>query len=190
MMPSSTAALGSCQSIFHTQFCFFHLCLGSSTYTDNRYAACQFCKSLLQFFSVKFRCRLFNLSFDLIDSCFDCFFVAFTVNDNCAFFLNFYRFCTAKLFQCSFFQIQTQFIRDYLSACQDSDILQHFFSSVAIARCFYSCYREGSSQFVYDQGCQSFAFDILCDDQQLGTGLYDLLQTAAGFPECWRSFCL
>ena len=45
----------------------------------------------------------------------------------------------------SFFEVQSKFIRDYLSACQDSDILKHFFSSVTISRSFDSYYLEGSS---------------------------------------------
>ena len=169
------SCFGSCQSIFHTQFCFFHFCLSSCTNTYNCYTTCQFCQSFLQFFTVKFRCCLFDLSFDLVHSCFDSFFIAFTINNNSAFFLNFYRFRATKLFQSCFFQIQSQFVRDHLTTCQNSDILQHFFSSVTITRCFYSCYRESSSQFVYDQSCQSFTFDVLCDDQQFGTGLYNLL---------------
>lgn len=59
---------------------------------------------------------------------------------------------------------------------QDSDVTQHFFSSVAKARSFYSNTGEGAAQFVEQQGGQCFALDVLCDDQQLLAGLYDLLE--------------
>ena len=49
-MPSSTAALVAFRASSMRSFAFFHLCFGSCTDTDHCYAACQFRKSLLQFF--------------------------------------------------------------------------------------------------------------------------------------------
>ena len=164
------------QSIFHTQFCFFHLCFGSCTDTDHCYAACQFRKSLLQFFFIKFRSCNFDRSFDLCDSVFDFFLIAHSVNDNGILFFHFDRFCTSKLADLCIFQFQSQFFGNDFTAGQDCDIFEHFFSSVTITWSFYTDYLESTTQFVQNQSRQSFSFDILCDDQQFLTGLYNLLQ--------------
>ena len=85
----------SCKSVFHTQLRFLHFCLGCSAHTDNRYAASQLRKSFLKLLSVKIRSGLFDLFLNLGDSCLDFILAAFAVNDNCAFFLYFNRFCTS-----------------------------------------------------------------------------------------------
>ena len=164
------------QSVLHTEFCLFHLCLGSSAYTDHCNTAGQFCKSLLQFFFIKIRCGLLNLLLDLSHSCLNCFLVACAINNDSILFLNLNGFCTAKLIQLRLFQIQTEFFRNHLAACEDCNILKHCFSSVAIAGCLDCNYVEGSAQLVNDQCGKSLALDILRDDQQFSTGLNDLLK--------------
>ena len=166
----------SCQSIFHTKLCFFHLGLGCSTYTDHCYAAGQFCQTLLQFLSVEIGGRLVDLMLDLSHTILDRLGLACTVYDHGIFLLYLYALCTAQLLQSGLFQIQTQLLADHFAAGQDSDILQHFFSSVAVARCLNRYYIESTTQLVYDQGGQSLAFYIFCDDEQTLAGLYDLLQ--------------
>ena len=111
------SCLCSCKSIFHTKLCFFHLCLSSSTYTDNSYAASEFCKSLLKFLSVEIGFCLFDLTFDLGNSVSDGFLVAETVNDDRVLFLNLNGFCTSKLLHCSILEVKTEFIRDHSTAC-------------------------------------------------------------------------
>ena len=165
-----------CKSILKTKFCFFHLCLSSSTYTDNSYAASQFCKSLLKFLFIELGFCLLDLRTDLCNTFCNGIFVTETINDNCVLFCNFNRFCTSKLLHLSFFQVKTKLIGDHLSACQDRDILKHLFSSVTIARSFYSYYLEGSSQFVDDQSCKGLTLNILSDDEKFRTGLNNLLK--------------
>ena len=94
MIPSSTAALVACKSIFHTKLCFLHLCLCSSTYTDNCNTACQLSKSFLKLLSVEIRCCFFNLRLDLSDSSLDLILITFTINDDCVLFLYLNRFST------------------------------------------------------------------------------------------------
>ena len=79
----------SIQGILHTEFCFFHLGLSSSTYTDNSYAASQFSQSLLQFLFIEFGSGLLDSCFDLSDTILNVLLVASAVNDNGGLFLNF-----------------------------------------------------------------------------------------------------
>ena len=164
------------QSVFHTEFCFFHLSLCSRADTDNRYAACQFCKSFLKLLSVKVRCCLFDRFLDLCNSVIDRILASEAVNDDCVLFLYFNGFCTSKLLHCSLFQVEAEFFGDHLAACQDRDILEHLFSSVAVARCLHCNYIECTAQFVDDQGCERLALDVLCDDEESCAGLYNLLK--------------
>ena len=117
------SCLRSCQSILHTKFRFLHLSLSSSAYADNSNAACQFRQSLLKFLSVKVRGGLLDLGSDLAYSCRDLVLVAAAVHDDGVLLLNLYGFRAAKLIHGYFLQIQAKLIGDYLSACQDGDIL-------------------------------------------------------------------
>ena len=110
------------QGIFHTKFCFFHLCLRCCSDTDNSYAACKFCKSFLKFFSVKVRCCLFDLCLDLGNAVCDCILISHTINNYCIFFLYLYRFCTSKLIHGCIFQFHTEFLRNNLTTCQCSNV--------------------------------------------------------------------
>src|SRR5699024_7323360 len=152
------------------------LSLCRSAYTDNRYAARQFGKSLLQFLSVEVRCRLLDRFLDLSDPVADRIFASASVNNDCVLFLNLNGFCTSELLHCRLFQLHAERLGDHLSACQDRDILQHLFSSVSVSRSLNCNNIECSAQLVDDQSCQSLALYILCNDQQSCTRLYDLLQ--------------
>ncbi len=164
------------QGVFHTELSFLHLCLSGSADTDHRYAACQLGKSLLQLFPVKIRCRLVNLCLDLCDTALNFIFSAFSVHDNSIFFLNLNGFCTAKLIQGGLLQIESQLLADHLAACQDSDILKHFLSSVTVTRRLYRYYVKGSAKLVDHQSAKSLALNILGNDQQSGTCLNHLLK--------------
>ena len=175
------SCLCSVQSIFHTKLCFLHLGLGSSTYADNCNAAGQLGQSLLQFLFIEIGSGLSHSSLDLSDSVLDCLLVAKAVNDNGILLLNLNGLRTAELLHGSILQLQAKLAGDNLSAGQDCDILQHLFSSVAIARCLDSNYVEGTAQLVDDKGGKSLTLNILCDDEQLRAGLYNLLQQRKNF---------
>ena len=92
-------------------------------------------------------------------------------------FCNLNRLRAAQLIHSSVLQLIAQLDRRLPgTACQDCDILQHFFSSVTITRSLYADYVEGTTQLVNDQGGQSLALNIFSDDQKLCAALYNLLQ--------------
>ena len=86
-----------------------------------------------------------------------------------------------ELIDGSIFQFQTQFGGDNFCTGQGCDITQHFFSSVAKTRSFYCNAGEGTTQFVQQQGGESFAFDVLSDDEQFLAGLNDLFEQRQDF---------
>ena len=80
-----------------------------------------------------------------------------------------------------FFQIKPCLSRDYLSAGKYCDISQQSFSSFSESGSLNRYTVESSSQLVENQSCQSLAFHIVCDDQQLSALLYDLFQNRQQF---------
>ena len=81
-----------------------------------------------------------------------------------------------QLFNLSFLKVKTQFLRDNLAACENSNILKHFLSSVAEAGSL-NCYAgKGAAELVDNKCRESLALDVLSDDYQLLTRLNNLLQ--------------
>ena len=167
---------GRVESVLHTQLGFLHLSLGSSANADYRNAASQLRQSLLQLLTVEIRGGLLDLLADLGNSGVDVALLAKAVNDDGVLLLNLNGFCASQLIHGGFLQIQTNLVGDHGAAGQDRDILQHLFSSVAVARSLNRNYVEGASQLVDDQGGQSLALHVLGDDHQSCAGLNDLLQ--------------
>ena len=167
---------GSIESIFHTEFCFLHLCLGCCTDADDCYAACKFGQALLQFLSVEIGLGLFDLFLDLGNALCKCILVAEAVNDNSLLFCDLDALCAAELLQGCVLELKTQVGADDSAAGQDRDILEHCFTSVAIAGSLDSNNVESTAELIDDQGGQSLALDILSNDEELGAHLDDLLE--------------
>ena len=79
------------------------------------------------------------------------------------------------------FQVNAQFIRNNLCACQCCDISQLCFSSFTIARSFHSNTCECTSQFVQYQCSQCFAFYVFRDNQHFAACLHNLFQNGNQF---------
>ena len=121
------------------------------------------------------------MSADLMDAVCDHCRVALTVNDDGAFFGDLHLFCTAQHHAVSIFQFQTQVGGDHFTAGEDGDVAEHFFSAVAEARSFDSNAGEGAAEFVQQQGGESFAFHVFCDDHQFFTALQQFFQQREDF---------
>ncbi len=73
-------------------------------------------------------------------------------------------------------QLETHLLADDFAAGEDGDVFQHALAAVAEARGFDGDAGEGAAQLVDHQGGESFAFDVLSDDQQGLARLDDFLQ--------------
>ena len=164
------------ESVFNAQFLFFQFNFGSSTNFDNCNAASQFSQTFLEFFFIEFRSGFRNLRTDLCYATSDFFFVASTVNDGGHFFGNAYLTSLTKVFYRSAVQFTANFFADYGCTGKDSDILEHSFTTVTEARSFNSNSFEGTTEFVYYEGCQCFAFNVFSDDEQFTTTLNNFFQ--------------
>ena len=173
--------LGCRKCVLNAQFLFFHFGLGCRAYADNRHAACEFCKSFLQFFAVKVRGCGFDLALNLCYAAFDGVAVACTVHNGGVLFGNLNLLCAAELGQVCVFQFQTKVGSDDFAACENGDVLQHFFSSVTEAGRLYANTGKRAAQFIDENGGKRFAFDILRDDDQLLTCVDDFLKQGQDF---------
>ena len=175
---------GSIEGVFHTELGFLHLCLGCCTDADDCDAACQLGKTLLKFLSVEIRLGLFDLLLDLGYALVKSGLVAEAVDDDSLLFCDLDALCASELLKGCILELKTQVGADDCAAGQDGDILEHCFTSVAVAGSLDSNYVEGAAQFVDDQGCQSLALDILSDDEELGAHLDDLLKNRKDILDC------
>ena len=167
---------GRVEGVFHAVFLVLHLGLGRSADTDHRDAACQLRQSLLKLLAVEVGLRLFDLSLDLRDAVADLVLAALAVDDNGVLLGDLDGLRAAQMLDRDVLQLQADLVRDDRAAGQDRDILQHIFSSVAVARGLHRDHVEGAAELVDDQGGQSLALDVLGDDQELRAHLDDLLE--------------
>ena len=112
------------------------------------------------------------MCFDLFATFLDAVFVTCTVYNSCIVFSNCNFVSSTQHFDGSLFQFQTFFFADNNTTCQDSDIFQHFFTTVTEARSFHSTDLQLRTQTVYYQCSQRFAIYIFCNYQQRTTSLY------------------
>ncbi len=154
------------QGIFNAGFLLFHFNFGSCTDFDYRYAACQFRYALLQFLTIIIRGHFFDLLTDLRNTALNRRFFTHAIDDGGGVFVDHNAFCLTQVFQGCFFQLHTDLFRDYGTAGQDSDILQHGFTTIAEARCFHRSNFNDTAHGVHYQGRQRFAFNVFSNDQQ------------------------
>jgi len=168
--------LGGVEGIFHTELGFLHLGLGRCADADDCDAAGELGQTLLELLTVEIGLGLFDLLADLGNTLIEGGLVAEAVDDDSLFLGDLDALGAAELLKGCVLELETQVGADDGTAGQDGDILQHGFTSVAIAGSLDSDNIEGAAELVDDQGGQSLALDILSDDEELGAHLDDLLQ--------------
>ena len=154
------------QRVFDTQFLFFHFHFRRRAHVDDRYAAREFCKSFLQFFSVIIGRRFRDLRFDGLLSRFDCRGIARTVNNGRVVFIDLDRARSAQHIGGYVFEFVADVGGNHRAARQYRDIFEHRFSSVAEARSFYRHAVEHAFQLVDDQRGKRVAFHVFRDDKK------------------------
>ena len=164
------------QSIFHSGFLLFHFGLGSRADFDDGDAARELGQAFLEFFFVVVRGGLVDLDTDLLDSGFDIGALAFAFNDRGVVLVDHDAAGLAEGFEFQIFKLETKVFRNESTAGQSRDVGHHGFPAIAEARGLDGAASEGAAQFVQCQSGQSFAFDVLSDDQEGLAGLDDLLQ--------------
>ena len=164
------------QSVFYSQLLFFHLDLGSCADVYNSHAACEFCKTLLQFFFIVFGRSLCNLRFDRAYSCRDSHFVAVASDKGSVVLVDLDLFSSAQKRKVNVFEFIADFAGNKRAACEYRDVLKHCFSSVAKAGSLDSNAVEDTFELVEYDGRQSVAVHIFADYQKFKSVLYDLFK--------------
>ena len=159
---------GACgvHSVFNACFLLFHLNFCSGPDVNDGNTTGEFCEAFLQFLAVVVGCCVFNLSTNLVDTSLDGFGCAFTFNDGCVILVNHNTFRTAEVVQCDIFEVNSEIFGDDAPVCQDGNVFEHRFSTVPVAGCLNGGTTECSTNFVDDNGCECFAFNLFSDDQQ------------------------
>ena len=174
---------GGVQGIFDAGFFLFHFHFGGRTDFDHGNTASQFGYALLQFFLVVVAGGFFDLLADLFHARFDISGSACAVDDGGVFFAHFYANSRAQVFQSHFFQRQANFFGNDFAACQDGDVFQHGFATVAKAWGFNGNDFQDATDGVDHQRSQGFAIYIFSDDEQRTARFSHLLQRRQQFAD-------
>src|SRR5690554_219525 len=154
------------QSVVDTSFLLFHLDFTGRTHLDDRNTASQLGYALLQLLTVVVRRGFFDLLADLSYASLDVRLSTGTIDDDDVLFGDLYALGAAQIVQSGVFQGQAHFLGNHSTASQDSDILQHFLTTVAKARGFNRSNFHDTAHVVHYQRSQGFAFHVFCNDQQ------------------------
>ena len=175
------SSLCSSKSVLNTELLFLHFNFCCSTNLDNSYATSKLCKSFLKLFTVKVRSSCFDLCTNLSNSALNFVCVASTVNNDSIFLVNLNLTSLTELVKSCILEFKTDFRRNYLTACKDSNITEHFFSSVTETRSLNTNASKYATKLVKNEVCKSVALDVLSNDKELSASLNNLLKD-------WKNF--
>jgi hypothetical protein len=89
-----------------------------------------------------------------------------TFNDGGVFLVDNNGFCASQVVDCNAFQLDTQVFSDATSTGQDGDVFEHCLATVTKTRSFNSTDVQSATEFVDNESCQGFAFDVFCNDHE------------------------
>ena len=168
---------GCGQGVLDAELLFLHFGFGGSADLDYCYAAGELCESFLELLAVEVGGCGFDCGLDLSDM------LALISSEEPApptmmvfSLLNLDLTCAAELCELGVLELKTEFVADDFAAGEDSDVAEHFLASVAKSRSLYRDAGEGAAELVENEGGESFAFDVLSDDEKLLALLDDLLK--------------
>ncbi len=158
-------------------FLFFQLGFGRSANPNDGNATGQFGQTFLEFFAIVIAGGLVDLDPDLIDAAVNSSFVAFAADDGGIVFVSGNFFSAAEVGYGGGFQFAAGLFRDHGGAGQGCNIAQHCFAAIAKARSLDGQNVQHTTQFIEDQGRQSFAVDVFGNDDQVAfANLHHFLQ--------------
>jgi MarC family membrane protein len=119
---------------------------------------------------------LFDLRFDLRDTCLDVGLLTGATDDSDVLLVNRHLFGTAKHTDRHVLKLDTEVRGDHATAGEYRDIFQHRFATIAETRCLNGRNFEATTQLVHDKGRECLAFDLLSDDEEGLAGLHHRLE--------------
>src|SRR5690606_15692800 len=167
---------GCVQGVIDAILTLLHLNFGRTANANDSNATSQLGKTLLKLLTVVVGRGLFNLSSDLGNAAFDLGLLASAVDDRRVFLGDGDALRTAQHFKGNVLELDAEVFGDDLAAGQDRDVLEHCLAAVAEARSLDSSNLQAAAQLVDDERCESFAFNIFCDDDERLAGLNNSLK--------------
>ena len=150
--------------------------LGSCANLDDCNAAGKLSKTLLELLAVKVRGGVLNLSLDLGDTVIDCVLGTSATNDGCGFLGNLDGLSATEHLCTDLVKVNAELLDDCLAAGENSDVLEHALTTIAVCRSLDCADVQNAAEFVENEGGQSLAVDILSHDEQRCALLLDSLK--------------
>src|SRR5215469_14216202 len=174
------AFLNGCASGVHcvldASFLFLQLGLGSRANLDDRNAADQLGKALLELLLVIVGGGVFDLLADLLDAAFDFGRLAGALDEGRVVLVNGDLLGAAEVFDLHVLELDAEILGDGLAAGQGCDVFEHGFTAIAEPRGLYRSALQRAAELVDHQSRERFAFDFFRDDQQRLAGLGDAFE--------------
>jgi hypothetical protein len=94
----------------------------------------------------------------------------------------------AEVFESDGLELDAEIFADDLAAREDRDVFEHCLAAIAKAGCLNGSDIQRAAEFVHNESRESFALDVLSDDQHRAAHLRNLLQDRQQVSACSRSF--
>src|SRR5260370_4517356 len=166
---------GGVHSVLDASLLLLQLGFGRSANLDDRNAAHQLGKALLELFLVVVRGGVFHLQTNLLYAAFDFGGLAGAFHDGGVVLVDRDLLGAAEIFDLHVFQLDTEIFGDGLAAGQGSDVFEHSLAAVAAAGRLDSAGPRRATKRIHHECRERFALDIFSDDQQRLSHLCALL---------------
>src|SRR5215469_9106118 len=167
---------GRVHRVFHAGFLLFHFGFGRGANFNDGHAAHQFRQPLLQLLTVVVAGGLIDLAANFFYAAFDLLVLALALDDGGVVLVDGHFLCLTKVADLNVLQLDAEIFGDGLATGQDSDVLQHGFTTIAESRSLYGSNVQRAAQLVDDESSERLALNVLSDDHQRFTALRDILQ--------------
>src|SRR5882762_2490466 len=162
--------------VLNASFLFLQLGFGCRAHLDDRNAANQLGKALLEFFLVVVGSGVLDLLADLLDAAFDFGGLAAAFDDGGVVLVDDDLLGASEVFHLDVLELDAEIFGDGLAAGEGGDVFEHRFAAISEARGLDRSALQGAAELVDHQGGQRFTFDVFRDDEQRLAGLGNLLK--------------
>src|SRR5712672_216360 len=162
--------------VLNASFLFLQLGFGCRAHLDDRNAANQLGKALLELFLVVVGGGVLDLLADLLDAAFDFGGLAAAFNDGGVVLVDDDLLGAPEVFHLNVLELDAEVFCDGFAAGEGGDVFEHRFAAISEARGLDRSALQGAAELVDHQSGQRFTFDVFRDDEQRLAGLGDLLE--------------
>ena len=167
---------GGVHGVFDASLLFLQLGFGCRADLDDRNAADQLGKALLELFLVVVGGGVFDLRADLLDAAFDLAGLAGAFDDRGVVLVDGDLLGAAEVLDLHVLELDAEVFGDGLAAGEGGDVFEHGLAAIAKAGGLDGGALQRAAELVDDQGRERFAFDVFGDDQEGLAHLGDLLE--------------